>query len=141
MALRSIPQVRILESYYQSIRESFTSTLESNCQFVGRLTHCASRNIHREVQLPLLRTASDCQTADSVILGLCHVDYEEQQSRSSEPDQGTRREVQDRSDRQTRSRDAGEKAIEEAPKRVETHRGARSVTQASTTTGADRRWP
>ena len=43
VALSLIPQVRILESYNQSIRESFTSTLESNCKFARRLTHLAIR--------------------------------------------------------------------------------------------------
>ena len=33
VALSLIPQVRLLESYYQLFWESFTSTLESNCQF------------------------------------------------------------------------------------------------------------
>ena len=54
-----VPQLRILESYYQSIQESFTSALESNCLIARRLNHFASRNIHREVHLPLPRTASE----------------------------------------------------------------------------------
>ena len=59
VALSLIPQVRLLESYYQLFWESFTSTLESNCQFARRLAHFASRNTHREVHLPLPRTASE----------------------------------------------------------------------------------
>ena len=59
VALSLIPQVRILKSHDQSIWEFFTSTLESNCQFPRRLAHFASRNIHREVQPPLPRTATE----------------------------------------------------------------------------------
>ena len=71
VALSLIPQVRVLESCYQSFWESFTSTLESNCQVARRLAHFASRNIHREVHPALKRTASE-PTADAVEVGsLC----------------------------------------------------------------------
>ena len=75
MALSSIPQLRISESCCQLIRESFTSTLESNCQFARHHTMPVAKFVGRStsrfaadsmgVQLPILSRLVPSVTLDS----------------------------------------------------------------------------
>ena len=69
-----------------------------------------------------------CISRDLLNLAICHVDNKVQQSRSSEPEQRTRRDVQDCSDQQTRSRVVGEAASQRGGAEARgVHRGLQGV--------------